>query len=158
MDPFFVRNLVFGLEDSVLSTTGLVIGISLTGMSNADVVKSGIILLLVESLSMAFGSFISEDSFLTRSDVMHTWKTVVYYAAVMFASYAAAGLVSLSPFLLDVDDAWKWSAGLGLSSLLTLLYWYQDNHENRMKKALLLTSIASSILAISVITGSMLKK
>ena len=145
-DPFFVRNMVYGLEDSLISTSGMVIGMSAAGMPNSTVITAGTILVLVESMSMAFGSFVSEDSFMTHSDIHHTWKDVVKYSVVMLASYMLAGLIPMLPFLLDVQDAWKWSLGGTLVSLFMLMRWYKK----KTSDAVLLTTIAAAILAITI--------
>lgn len=157
-DPFFVRNVVYGIEDSLISTTGLVVGISLAGVAHADVVKSGIILLLVESLSMAFGSFISEDSFMTESQLNPTWDTVIKYAIVMLGSYAAAGLIPLLPFLVNIEPAWMCSTGLSIATLALLMFGYQHKatkHSTKQKlaKTFVLTIVASFILGLSIVTG-----
>jgi len=56
-----IRELIFGLEDSLVSTLG-VVGVG-AGTQDARVVMlSGIVLVIVEALSMAAGSFISSKS------------------------------------------------------------------------------------------------
>jgi 4-hydroxybenzoate polyprenyltransferase len=159
-DPFFRRNLIYGLEDSLVSTTGLVIGVSLAGMQNRQVLTSGIILVLVESLSMAFGSFVSEDSFMTQSGLRPTWDVVVTYAGVMLTSYVAAGTLPLLPFALDLPNAWMWSAATSLAALFLVLYAYQDKERDearKLRKTALLSAIAAGILTLSVLTGGALK-
>jgi vacuolar iron transporter family protein len=57
-----MRQLVFGLEDGIVSTTGAVVGIA-AGSQNAQVViLSGTVLILVEALSMAAGEYLSSKS------------------------------------------------------------------------------------------------
>lgn len=57
-----IRELIFGLEDSLVSTLGVVVGVG-AGTQDAKVVMlSGIVLVIVEALSMAAGSFISSKS------------------------------------------------------------------------------------------------
>lgn len=57
-----MRQLVFGLEDGIVSTTGAVVGIA-AGSQNAHVViLSGTVLILVEALSMAAGEYLSSKS------------------------------------------------------------------------------------------------
>lgn len=138
--------MVYGLEDSLISTSGVVIGMSMTGMSNSTVITAGTILVLVESLSMSFGSFVSEDSFLTGVNATHTWKDVIKYSAVMMGSYMLAGLIPMLPFLLGLDHAWKWSVGGTLIALFGLMYWYKKV----VSHAALLTCIAASILIITI--------
>ncbi len=57
-----MRQLVFGMEDGIVSTTGAVVGIA-AGSQNAQVViLSGTVLILVEALSMAAGEYLSSKS------------------------------------------------------------------------------------------------
>lgn len=149
-DPFFVRNMVYGLEDSLVSTSGMVIGMSVAGIPNATVITAGTILILVESMSMAFGSFVSEDSFMTNTGTSHTWKDVIKYSVVMLGSYSLAGLIPMVPFLLNVPDAWKWSVAGTLLSLFGLMRWYKK----KTTDAALLTAIASAILTITILTSN----
>lgn len=157
---FVMRNLVYGIEDSLISTTGVVVGMSLAGIPDTTVITSGIILVLVESLSMAFGSFVSEDSFL--SDATNTsppWTQVAKYAAVMFGAYVAAGALPMLPFFAHVDQAWRWSIGLALAGLFALMLAYQRQRTRRtVTKALVLTAMAATILAASIVTGRVLKE
>lgn len=57
-----IRDLVFGLEDSLVSTLGVVIGIAAGTSDRAVVILSGIVLVAVEAISMAAGSFLSAKS------------------------------------------------------------------------------------------------
>lgn len=57
-----IRELVFGLEDSLVSTLGVVIGVA-AGTEDARVVLlTGVVLVVVEALSMAAGSYLSSKS------------------------------------------------------------------------------------------------
>lgn len=57
-----MREIVFGIEDGIVSTAGAVIGIA-AGTQNPHVVLlSGIVIVVVEALSMAAGSFLSSKS------------------------------------------------------------------------------------------------
>ena len=153
-DPFFVRNLVYGIEDSLISTTGVVAGVALAGLKHGDVVTTGGILVLVEALSMAFGAFVSEDSFMTTAKMTHGATDVLSYAAIMFVAYLAAGLIPLAPFLLRLDGAWKYSIALAVASLFALVRIVQGD----TKKAAALAGVGSIILGVSVATGRLLKK
>ena len=148
-----MRNLVYGIEDSLISTSGVVIGMSMAGMDEKTIVITGALLVFVESLSMAFGSFISEDSFMLTSNTTHTWKDVIKYSAVMLGSYVAAGLIPMLPFLLGVPDAWQWSLGATLTALFGLMYGYKK----KVRDATVLTSIAGFILTLTIVTAKYLR-
>jgi vacuolar iron transporter family protein len=57
-----IREIVFGLEDSLVSTLGTVTGIAAGTGSTYVVILSGVVLIFVESLSMSAGSFLSSKS------------------------------------------------------------------------------------------------
>jgi len=57
-----IREVVFGMEDSLVSTLGVITGVA-GGTANRDlVILSGIVVIFVESLSMAAGTFLSSKS------------------------------------------------------------------------------------------------
>jgi predicted membrane protein (TIGR00267 family) len=57
-----IRELVFGLEDGLVSTLGAVAGIAAGTQDGRIVVLSGLVLIVVEALSMAAGSYLSNKS------------------------------------------------------------------------------------------------
>ena len=59
---FFIREIVFGFEDSLVSTLGVVTGVAIGSQSQFIVVLTGSVLIFVEGLSMAAGSYLSSKS------------------------------------------------------------------------------------------------
>lgn len=59
------RELVFGMEDGMVSTLGAITGIAAASGSQFTVILSGLVIISVESISMAVGSYLSSKS--TRS-------------------------------------------------------------------------------------------
>ncbi len=57
-----VREVVFGLEDSLVSTLGAVAGVSIGSGDRGVVILAGLVLVTVEAISMAAGSFLSTES------------------------------------------------------------------------------------------------
>jgi len=57
-----IRDIVFGLEDGLVSTLGVIIGIAEGSRSSYVVILSGIVVVFVEALSMAAGTFLSAKS------------------------------------------------------------------------------------------------
>lgn len=54
-----MREIVFGLEDGVVSTLGAITGIAGGTMDSKVVILSGLVIIFVESLSMAAGTYLS---------------------------------------------------------------------------------------------------
>lgn len=57
-----LREVVFGLEDGVVSTMGAITGIAASTRDPYIVILSGFVIIFVESLSMAAGTFLSSKS------------------------------------------------------------------------------------------------
>lgn len=57
-----IRELIFGLEDGLVSTMGAVAGIAAGTENGRIVILSGLVIIAVEALSMAAGSFLSNKS------------------------------------------------------------------------------------------------
>ncbi|MBI2443676.1 MAG: VIT1/CCC1 transporter family protein [Candidatus Magasanikbacteria bacterium] len=57
-----IREVVFGMEDGMVSTLGALTGIAAASQQQFTVLLSGLVLIAVESLSMAVGSYLSNKS------------------------------------------------------------------------------------------------
>ncbi len=117
-----VRNFTFGVEDSLVSTVGLLAGIALAGVESKTVVLTGLVLIFVEAFSMAIGSLLSEQSveeYEAKREVSLSKPAVA--AVVMLVSYILSGLIPLAPYVFSTStNAVYWSVGLTLVALLTL--------------------------------------
>ncbi len=105
----FMREIVFGLEDSLVSTLGAVVGIAAGAPSRNIVILSGLVLVVVEAISMAAGSYLSSKSAdeAEREFAREGKKKdapmehhPIRGAFVMGAFYVLGGCVPLTPFLL----------------------------------------------------------
>jgi VIT1/CCC1 family predicted Fe2+/Mn2+ transporter len=117
-----IRNFTFGVEDSLVSTVGLLAGIAVAGVAQESIVVTGTVLIFVEAFSMAVGSLLSEQSveeYEARREV--SLRKPALAAAVMFVSYVVAGLIPLIPYVISVSNsAVLWSVALTLLSLFLL--------------------------------------
>lgn len=96
----YIRNFVFGGEDSLVSTVGLLSGVAAAGIAKADIILTGIVLIFVEALSMAVGSFLSENSaeeYLEKTEL--PLRQSITAGTIMFASYFVLGFLPLAPYL-----------------------------------------------------------
>lgn len=119
--PTSIRNFIFGVEDSLVSTVGLLSGIAVAGVPQSTIVLTGLILIAVEGLSMAVGSFLSEDA--AEEAQQHTTSDVIARqgAFVMFFSYIIAGFVPLLPYFFSASGLTLWySIGLTFIGLVVL--------------------------------------
>lgn len=118
------RNFVFGVEDSLVSTVGLLSGIAITDMPRGTILLTGTVLIFVEAVSMAAGSFLSEssaDEYAHAKKSSTTQHPPLMNAAIMFVSYGLSGFVPLAPYLLfPGQHALGFSIGASLIALLVL--------------------------------------
>lgn len=57
-----IREIVFGMEDGMVSTLGAITGIAVGSQNEFMVILSGMVIIAVESISMGIGSYISSGS------------------------------------------------------------------------------------------------
>ncbi len=101
MPATYFRNFIFGVEDSLVSTVGLLAGIAIAGVSRETIFLTGVILLFVEGFSMAAGSFLSEASAEEYTNQKSAgFSRSLIAGAIMFASYFVAGFVPLFPYVI----------------------------------------------------------
>lgn len=96
----YLRSIVFGMNDSLVSTVGFLAGISVAGVPTQTIILTGIVYALVEAFSMAMGDFLSEESaeeYLSKSDVSD--RPSVISAILMFLSCVFASLIPLIPYI-----------------------------------------------------------
>jgi len=154
----FLRNFIFGAEDSLVSTVGLLSGVSFAGLSSQVVVLSGIILILVEAISMGAGAYISEDS-VNELDGKEGDNQIVD-ALVMFFSYLLIGLIPLLPYLFTLDTrlAFYWSVAFSLVALAAVgLFKGHFVGRNPWLSALKITIIGGVVIAVAVAVGLAVK-
>ncbi len=97
----YLRNFVFGVEDSLVSTVGLLSGIAIAGVTRETLFVTAIVLISVEAISMSAGSFLSESSveaYSTKSD--SPTKNSYLSTFIMFVSYFISGFIPLIPYLI----------------------------------------------------------
>lgn len=118
----FLRNFIFGVEDSLVSTVGLLSGVAVVGTSSNTIILAGVVLIFVEAFSMGMGSLLSEnvaDEFRARREV--PIARAGWPALVMFFSYFIAGFIPLAPYLLfPVKVAFSLSISFSLTTLFLL--------------------------------------
>ena len=118
----YIRNFIFGIEDSLVSTIGVLSGIAIAGVDRRTILLTGIILVFVEAFSMGAGSLISEHSAEEYSKGKHrAVPSHMFGALIMFASYFIAGFIPIIPYiLLDVSYAFWISIIISLCTLFIL--------------------------------------
>lgn len=118
----YIRNFIFGVEDSLVSTVGLLSGVAIAGTDIKTIILAGIVLIFVEAFSMGAGSLLSENSAAEVAVGREVPLARSYLSSfIMFISYFAAGFIPLSPYLfLPIAQAFWVSIAAALVALLIL--------------------------------------
>lgn len=95
----YLRSSLFGFEDALVSTTGMVVGIS-TGTNNLKfILLAAFVTIAVEAVSMGAGEFLSDEA-VHELDKKQRKDNTVTAALIMFLSYVAGGLIPVIPVIL----------------------------------------------------------
>lgn len=156
----YVRNFIFGAEDSLVSTVGLLAGIASAGVPQKEIIISGVVLVCVEAFSMSVGSFLSERTTEESSPGYKSQKSnSIQAAGIMFVSYFVCGFIPLFPYLIIRSDQAFWSSILvSLLSLFILGFVSAKILKTRIwKSALRMTIIGGLAIGLGVAVGTVIK-
>ena len=95
----YVRTAIFGIEDSLVSTTGLIAGLSVGTNNKSVVIIGGVVAIAVEAISMGAGEYISDDAIAETKSKKHASGNALKSGLLMFISYFLAGLIPLLPIV-----------------------------------------------------------
>ena len=157
----YFRNFIFGVEDSLVSTVGLLSGVAVADVPKATILLTGSILIFVEAISMAAGSFLSEYS--AEGYVSHTEKLTrgnLVSGTIMFFSYFFSGFVPLAPYVIwPVDTALKCSAALSVAALFLLgVVGAKISGVNVHRNGFRMAAIGGVAISVGMIAGNFLSK
>ena len=152
----YVRNFVFGVEDSLVSTVGLLSGIAVTGLPKTQIFLTGIVLIFVEAFSMGVGSYLSEST-VEDSERKHESVLTIEGALIMFFSYFASGFIPLSPYMFIENNI----TGLIVSIIFSLVALFLlgvvsgrlTGSKNVWRKGLKMFLIGGTTVLIGTIVG-----
>lgn len=118
----YLRSVLFGIEDSLVSTTGLIAGISVGADNNKIVVLGAVVSIVIEAVSMGVGEYLSDDA-VQELDKLKRHENSKISGFLMFASNFLAGLIPLVPvLLLNYPSSLYAAVGLSLLALFMLGY------------------------------------
>ncbi|MBI3984900.1 MAG: VIT1/CCC1 transporter family protein [Candidatus Levybacteria bacterium] len=93
----YLRSLMFGLQDGIVSTTGVVVGIS-TGINDKQIiVLAALVAVTVEASSMAAGQYSSEKAVHQMDKTGRHTDNLYIGALIMFIAYMIGGSFSIIP-------------------------------------------------------------
>lgn len=143
------RNFIFGVEDSLVSTVGLLSGIAAAATPRPTIITSGIVLIFVEAFSMGVGSYLSEETAEESTNRRFSRGSVFKSSLVMFFSYFLAGFIPLTPYVLLGPSAELISITVTLAALALLgavsAYQFAGSILRKSLEMLLLGGLAALI-------------
>lgn len=168
----YLRNFVFGVEDSLVSTVGLLSGVAAAGLPKEDIFLTGIILIFVEAFSMGVGSYLSEES--AEEFTKRKYSISIPGALIMFFSYFASGFIPLFPYLV-FPVAWAFyisivfslTALFLLGTVSALMYKTTivvvrssgaDQKTNIFKRGLKMLVVGGMAIAVGVLVGKFVNR
>ncbi len=154
----YLRNFIFGVEDSVVSTVGLLSGIAITGSSRRNIFLTGVILIFVEAFSMSVGSFLSEHSaedYLEQREA--PLKPPITLGLIMFFSYFISGFIPIFPYVFfEVKSALWVSIIVSLFALFILgILSAKVSRINILKNSIRMVLVGGVAIAVGVAVGKL---
>lgn len=156
----YLRNIIFGISDSLVSTVGLLAGIDVAGTSRQAILLTGIVYAFVEAFSMAVGSFLSEQSAEEYEVKGEATGTGPFTAGVaMFISFILASFIPIVPYLLLGLTMALWcSIGLSLIALFIVgMISAKIVKVNIISSALKMMLLGGAAIVIGVVVGKFIK-
>ncbi|HLB51929.1 hypothetical protein A3F07_02165 [candidate division WWE3 bacterium RIFCSPHIGHO2_12_FULL_38_15] len=148
-----IRNIIFGIEDSLVSTSGFLFGLATTSYETHQIFTSGIIIISVEAVSMGAGAFLTEEETLEMESKSSERKKAnpLFDGILMFLSYFGAGFIPLLPYiLLERELAKPVSMVLSFSALFLLGYL----PTKKLKSAFRMLVVAGAAASVGYLVGS----
>lgn len=107
----YIRSFVFGCQDALVSTAGIIVGVATAVPNKQYIVITGLVAVMVEALSMTAGQYLSEKS-VHGLPGSHHKDSLFIGSLTMFVAYVVGGFVPILPILI---------APLSISPLLSVL-------------------------------------
>lgn len=149
LHPDYLRNLIFGAEDSLVSTVGVMFGVASANTNQLLVLMTGLVVISVEALSMGAGSFLSEETTI-ETEHLDNGSNPIISGILMFIAYFLAGTIPLAPYLLMPVETAKYVSVLGsLVSLFILGYI----PAKRVKSAVRMVIVAGCAIFVGFVIG-----
>lgn len=156
----YIRNITFGVTDSLVSTVGLLSGIDISGTTSRVIIMTGVIYAFVEAFSMAVGSFLSEKSseeYLVEGEVPDS--KAFLSGVIMFVSFILSSFIPIVPYMFVSFTLAFW-----LSIIFSIIALFivgmiaaKVSKVNVVKHALKMVFLGGAAIIIGVIVGKFVR-
>ncbi len=155
MKSYIKKGIGFGLTSGVITTLGMLIGLSAISESKVIVVGGIISIAIADAASDALGIHIAEESH-EESKLKHIWTATL---STFISKFVITSSFILPVFFFELKTAVIISILWGFSLLTVFSYKIaKDRNENPVISIFEHLSIASFVLIIIHITGDFIKK
>lgn len=155
----YLRSLMFGLQDGIVSTTGVVVGISI-GISNKEIiVLAALVAVMVEASSMAAGQYSSEKAVHQMDKTGKHTDNLYIGALIMFIAYLIGGAFSIIPTLIFDQPLARTLAVISAFAGLFIIGYIKGHlvEHKPLRSAIELFIIGSIATIVGVVVGYFLK-
>ncbi len=155
----YLRSALFGLQDGLVSTTGVVVGISTGVDTRAIILLAAFVAVTVEATSMAAGQYSSEKAVHQLDTTGKHTDSLELGAVIMFVAYFLSGLLPIMPFILFTPNTARiWSIALAFVGLFTVGFVKGRLVKvSPLRSALELFVIGAVATSLGLIVGQVLK-
>jgi vacuolar iron transporter family protein len=155
----YLRSIIFGFQDALISTTGVIAGVAAGTSDKNIVILAGFVTILVESLSMGVGQYMSEKAVHQMDKVGKHTDNLYLVGGFMALSYFLGGLIPLTPvFLFELPGLIPISVGSSLLGLFILGFIKAKIVKvNPLHSAIEIFMIGGIATAIGIVVGKLLK-
>lgn len=160
MTELYIRNIIFGIADSLVSTVGLLSGIGAGGTTHSVVILTGIVYAFVEAFSMAVGSYLSEQSgeeYAVKGEVSD--RKPFLASVIMFVSFVVASFIPIFPYLFFGFTMALWlSIGLSIVALFIVgVIIARVAKVNLLAHGVKMMLLGGSAIIIGILVGKFVK-
>lgn len=155
----YLRSLMFGIQDGIVSTAGVVIGIS-TGVSDKSIiVLAALVAVTVEASSMAAGQYTSEKSVHQMDKTGKHTDSLTIGAVIMFFAYLFGGAFSIIPTIIFDQPEARYLAIISVFIGLFVIGYIKGKvvEHHPLRSATELLAIGGIATLVGVIVGYFLK-
>lgn len=119
----YLRSILFGIEDSLISTTGLIAGISVGSDNKKFILMAAIVAVIIEAVSMGVGEYLSDETIQELDKRKRHREKPFISGGLLTISYLIAGMVPIIPVILfDFPTSLILSVILAFLSLFIIGY------------------------------------
>lgn len=155
----YLRSVMFGIENSLISTVGLIAGISVGSTDKQLVILGATVAIVIEAVAMGVGEYLSDDAVQELDKIKRHPDNSLLSGALMTLSGSLAGLVPLLPVLLFSYPTYLYLS-ITLALLVLFLLGYAKGkllNTSPLRGGLKILIVGGLAVAVGVVVGLIFK-